>query len=147
MMMRKENGFTLIEIFTVLGIAGIIALFAYPSFITYLTQSRRIEGKTALIELATRMEIFYAQHQTYEFAKIGSHTVNDVLSHAITPNQLYALSIRQASTEGYLLEATPIGIQARRDKQCQSFTLNHSGEKNIARGPMGEPQGILEQCW
>jgi type IV pilus assembly protein PilE len=141
------EAFTLIEIVIVLGIAGIIALFAYPSYISYLTQSRRVEGKTALIELASRMEIYYALHQTYESAKIASHTTHDILSHSTTQNQLYALSIRHASTDDFVIEAVPIGMQGFRDKLCQSFTLNQLGEKNISRGPMGEPLGTLEQCW
>lgn len=142
-----NKGFTLIELIIVLAITGILAAVAYPSYQHYLTRSRRVEGQTALIDLATRMEEYYAANDTYQTATIASTTSNDVLSRTNTQENHYTLAIIQANETTYTISATPIGSQAANDKRCQTLIYNHIGEKKIAPGPAGTPTGTVEQCW
>ncbi len=142
-----NKGFTLIELIIVLAITGILAALAYPSYQDYLTRARRSEGQTALLDLANRMEEYYAENNTYQTAAIATQTSNDVLSRKTTLENHYNLAIIQSSENTYTLLATPVGKQAANDKRCQALTYNHLGEKNIAAGPAGAPTGTAEQCW
>ena len=145
--LSMNKGFTLIELIIVLAITGILATFAYPSYQDYLTRARRSEGQTALLDLANRMEEYYAENNTYHTATIAANGHNDVLSRKTTLENHYSLAVIHSSANTYTLLATPIGSQAANDKRCQTLTYNHLGEKNIAPGPAGAPTGSAEQCW
>ncbi len=49
---RPTGGFTLIELMVVVAIATILFAIAVPSYMTYVRQSRRVEAKTAVLDLA-----------------------------------------------------------------------------------------------
>lgn len=142
-----DRGYTLIEIIIVLAIVGILASIAYPSYQDYLTRSRRSDGQSALLDLANRMERYYSKHQSYQLAAIGSGGEHDVLGRSITPGNAYTLEIIHATENTYLLQATPIGAQAKADTRCQTLTFNYLGIKGITSGPAGVPMGSIEQCW
>ena len=143
----KLKGFTLLEIVIVLAITGLLAILAYPSYQDHLTRTRRIEGQSALLDLANRMEAYFSENDTYEGATIAQQKPTDLLSRPSTSNNHYSLAIKEASANTYTLVATPIGSQATNDKYCQTLTYNHLGKKNIASGPIGAPIGRIEQCW
>lgn len=142
-----KKGFTLIEIIIVIGIIGVLVSMTYPSYQHYLTHARRIDGQSALLDLATRMEQFYAQNNTYKSARIASGSQYDILSSSISPEKWYTLSIIDATDTTYRLQATPRGAQARLDTACQSFVFNHLGDKEINSGPAGKPASTTLLCW
>ena len=63
--MRKNSGFTLIELMIVVAIVGILAAIAYPNYIDSVRKSRRSLAKAALMEAAQKQEAFYARNATY----------------------------------------------------------------------------------
>lgn len=136
-----KKGFTFIELIITITIVGILALIAYPTYIDYMTRARRIEGQSALLDLANHLENYYAEHQTYQTATINT------LRDANTLENQYTLRILDASENTYTLQATPIDIQAKADTRCQSLTFNSLGQKGVAVGPMGSPTGTAQQCW
>lgn len=146
-MLAMKRGYTLIEILIVLAIVGILASIAYPSYQNHLIRSRRSDGQSALLDLANRMESYYSDHKSYQLATIGSGSIHDILNRTTTPGNGYTLEIVQATENTYILQATPIGPQAKADTFCQSLTFNYLGTKGIASGPAGSPMGTVEQCW
>ena len=57
---RFSRGMTLIELMMVVVIATILMSIAVPSYMSQVRQSRRIEAKTALLDLAGREERFFS---------------------------------------------------------------------------------------
>ncbi|CEK11174.1 type IV pilin protein [Legionella hackeliae] len=141
-----KNGFTAIELLLVLAILGIFIGIAYPAYQSYLLHDRRYDGQVALLDLASQMEHFYAERLTYKTATIGTGKSTDIKSTNLSSERWYVLTILSQTSDSFILHATPINAQ-KRDKECQTFTLDHLGIKGIAAGPYGEPSATTTQCW
>lgn len=142
-----QSGFTLIELLIVIMLISLLVTLGYPSYQQYLEQARRIDGQAALLDLANRLEEYYAEHDTYATATIGTHnSETDVLSYDTSSAGWYILSIISQDDTTFLIQATPQNAQEN-DTLCQSLTLNSAGEKAIAEGPRGVPAGKIEECW
>ena len=63
--MRYSSGFTLIEVLTVVVIVGIFAAVAYPSYLSSVRKTKRVEGKAALMQIMQQQERYYSQNNTY----------------------------------------------------------------------------------
>lgn len=145
--MDSFKGFTLIEILIAIVIVGLLSVIAYPSYLEYITRARRGDGQSALLNLASRMERYYSDHNTYQTATLGTGANTDVLSTNLSPEGWYTLSITNATSSNYTVQATPRNAQGTKDKICQSLTLNNLGVKGIAAGPAGAPTGPSSKCW
>lgn len=144
--MRK--GFTLIELLIAILIVGILASIAYPAYKDYIARARRSDGQSALLDLASRMERYYSENNTYQTATLGAgNNTTDVLSSTASPEGWYSLAISSASGSTYTLTATPQNAQATTDTKCQTLTLSSLGVKGIATGPAGTPTGTASICW
>ena len=144
---RMDNGFSLIEMMIVVAIVGILASLTYPGYRDYITRAHRVDGQTALLDLANRMERYYFDNNTYQTATVNSGEITDVLSNNLSPAGWYTLSIIKATDSAYTLKATPTYLQATNDTRCQSLTFNNTGVKNVTSGPAGAPSGTAAQCW
>ena len=64
-MMRKNEGFTLIELMIVIAIIGILAAIAIPQFSAYRTRSYNAAAEADLRNAATAQEAYYVDNQKY----------------------------------------------------------------------------------
>jgi len=64
-MMRKNEGFTLIELMIVIAIIGILAAIAIPQFSAYRTRSYNAAAEADLRNAATAQEAYYVDNQVY----------------------------------------------------------------------------------
>ena len=140
-----SKGFTLIETLLVVAIAGILITLAYPTYLDYITRARRVDGKTALIDLANRMEQFYAMHHSYQSATLATGKNTDVHNTNLSPEGWYTLSIVSQTATTYELKATAQKAQAFDKIICQELTLNHLGIKGTH--PDIGSNAELSACW
>jgi type IV pilus assembly protein PilE len=68
--MRRQLGFTLIEILVVVAILGILATVAYPSYQDYITRGQIAEGTSTLADMRVRMEQFFQDNRDYSTAPV-----------------------------------------------------------------------------
>lgn len=145
--MRKQRGFNLIELMVVVAIVGIIAAFAYPSYLEQIRSSRRADCSGALVSLGAAMERYYTVNSTYlGAADGGADTGAPAIFSQTCPvdgaTPTYNLTIQAATASTYSVQAAPIGPQA--GDKCGSFTLTNTGVKGVD----GADAGITwDQCW
>lgn len=143
---KRTPGFTLIELLIVIAVIGILASLVYPGFKDYVFKARRQDAKTALMDLAGKMENFYRDNHTYVGATIAAGALTDVLTSASSPEGWYQLAIITSTPSTYTLQATPVKAQEA-DSQCQAFTMTDKGIKGLVSGPAGAPRGTVNNCW
>lgn len=136
MYMKKDKGFTLVEIMIVVAILGILAAIAWPSYQDSVRKSRRADGKEALLSAAAIQEKIFLQRNRYsgDVSELGGATSID--GH-------YSMSVSQAAgITTYTLTATATGAQTS-DTDCAVFTVTHTGlQKAYNSGNTENPN-----CW
>ena len=63
--MRRQNGFTLVEIMIVVSIIALLALLALPSFLRAREQSREAKFMNGLRVASGAFEMYVAEHSAY----------------------------------------------------------------------------------
>lgn len=118
-MCAKQKGITLIELLIVVGIIGILAAIAYPSYQEHMNKGRRTDATVALLGVAQQLERCYSRDFTY---------VDCVGFPVTTPEGFYEIDEDGLTQSAYVLEATPVagGVQTN-DARCAIFTLDQTG--------------------
>ncbi|WP_211465875.1 type IV pilin protein [Collimonas silvisoli] len=138
--MRKQRGFTLIEIMTVVTIVAILSSVALPSYSEHVRRGQRVAARAVLLEAASWMERRFSVHHNY----LGNDHQIPILPDGLNRSprsgaEKYVISLTtgKAQATAYQLRAVP----SVPDK-CGSFTLDHTG----ARGLIGNTAS-LKECW
>lgn len=139
------KGFTLIELMIVLVIVGILATIAYPSYVKSITRSKRHTATACLSSYATFMERFYTTNLRYDIDTATNDVTLPSLDCASSgetgQDYDYSLDATALSANTYKLKAVPKGVQATRDADCGTLTLDQAGTRNVT-GSAG-----AASCW
>jgi len=123
-------GFTLIELMIIVGVIGLLAVVALPSFMDSVRKGRRAEGIAALTQIQQAQERWRANN--------GSYADNDKLTAAAadggfglsasTSSGYYGLAISDATASGYTLTATAqSGTSQASDNKCHKLVMRLAG--------------------
>lgn len=139
--MRKQAGFTLLELMIVVAVVAILASIAIPAYNDYVKRAKRAQAQGALLEFASAMERTFAEKNNY--CDVGTTVVancgtGDGDSGAPTNfsttvpvdggTPFYNLTINAARTS-YTLTATRTGGMAT--DECGDFTFDNVGQKGL----------------
>ena len=135
------RGMTLIELMIVVSVIAVLGAIAIPSYQAYVSKARRADARGALTNAAQMLERFATENPTtgYSTATLGSSGVYPNKSE----NGHYNLSF--AATPGvstYTLRAIPVAGSSQARDPCGSFTLTHSGKRDVTGGTL-----TTAQCW
>lgn len=141
MIIKKQKGFTLIELMITVAILGILAAIAVPSYSNYVRKGKRAEARAALEELSQAME----KHRSVNFSYLGAGAgaggntgapKATLLSYNKLPKTgtgatTYNLTIQAATAKTYTVRATPVGDQAF--DVCGYLEANQNGVKTTEK--------------
>ena len=146
-MSKLANGFTLIELMVVVAILAIVVALGYPSYRDQVMKARRSEARGELLELADRLERYYADQGTYcadapdcTGATLGA-AESDIYP-TTTEGGYYALSITAQDDITFSLQAAPVAGKSQAKDKCGTFTLTSLGNKGISGGSL-----TVKDCW
>jgi type IV pilus assembly protein PilE len=142
------GGFTLVELMIVIVIASTLLAIAIPSYLDKVRKSRRVEAKTALLDLAGREERFFNTNNTYSStpADLGYGGGTVTTFPMPVASSYYQVDVTFTPVvvgpplvaPTYTITATAINDQLK-DTQCQTFTLTNTGLQTSTPNPT--------QCW
>lgn len=130
--LKKNKGFTLIELMITVAIIGILAAIAYPSYTRQVQKTRRADAKGALMGLSNAMERYFTENNRYTGAATGpADTGTPRIFATQSPvsggTKYYDLRITAATASAYTIEADPVGTQD--SDPCGKLTLSNTGLK------------------
>ncbi|MES2300062.1 MAG: type IV pilin protein [Pseudomonadota bacterium] len=147
---ERQRGVTLLELLVVLAIVGLLAAFAYPSYMRYAIRARRAEAQAALQLAMQQQEAFYLRNNRYIAFSADAPEPQarrfPWWSGATAPTSAYELRADACEGQSLLvcveIKALP-GTRAVNphfsDPDCGVLSLSSTGERT-ASGP-------APRCW
>lgn len=141
-MKRHTKGFTLTELLIAVGIVGILASVAVPSYRESVKRSHRAEAQIAVLGAAQAMERYFTINNTYAGAAFPPVYPTQVPADGPATHASYTLSLTVIGTNNYEILATRSGGQA--GDACGDFKLTAAGVRSLV-GPSGGK--TVPDCW
>lgn len=145
--MRRQPGFTIIELMIAVAIVAILAGIALPSYTNYITRGKIQEGTTSLLSLRVKMEQWYQDNRAYPTTCGATTTATQLAVPTLryfvitcpTLNNVapVAYTIQIDGTDGALL-----GLQLQINEANQRWTRTVPA----GWGPAAAA-GLPKQCW
>lgn len=137
---------------SVVAVAGVLALVAYPTFIESVRKGRRAEAVAALAQVQQSQERWRSNKNSYaDNAKLTADVPNGLGLKAITNSGLYTLNIDAADATSYTATATAVaGKSQANDSPCQRFRVRMAGANIVygsAAGVGDFDESPSNRCW
>ncbi len=150
---EPSPGFSLIELMIVLAIGALLAAIALPMYTKQVQHSRRVEARTALLDIAGREERYLSVSGSYTTlpANLGYAAGAPAFPMAVGSGY-YQVNVAVAvpaapNPPTYTVSATPTaGSSQLKDLQCLYFSVNNTGKQfSSATGAAGADTSAT--CW
>ncbi|MEA3287329.1 MAG: prepilin-type N-terminal cleavage/methylation domain-containing protein [Candidatus Marinimicrobia bacterium] len=125
--MRKNSGFSLVELMIVIVIIGVLAAVAVPIYNNNVTKAKMSESDASLGSIRTQLRVFYGENGEYPTVSPAGYVIgatwNDIRTGEITGKYFTDSSFTYLSTDGSNYTITcAAGDILRSDR-----TLNQAG--------------------
>ncbi|MDA3579925.1 prepilin-type N-terminal cleavage/methylation domain-containing protein [Acinetobacter ursingii] len=101
--MRKDHGFSLIELMIVIVIIAILAAFAYPSYIQYKIRTNRADVQSEIMQQAQYLQGYYVINHNYNNATLNNGSTTKYYPDS---GSLYTITLTP-NGQTYMLTAAP----------------------------------------
>ena len=138
------SGFTLIELMVVVVVIGILAAIGYPAYTEHMLKSRRTDAKTALADVASRQQQYFADNKTYALnnGELGIAGISPKGYYTVTVQGQNGVPSGGGGTiyTSFTATAQPApGSPQLGDTKCGSLVVNSAGKKTVT--------GSGTNCW
>ncbi|MBD9355669.1 type IV pilin protein [Methylomonas sp. EbA] len=140
--MKLQIGVTLIELMVTVGIVGILAAIAIPSYSEYIARGNRTDAKAVLLENAQFLERNFTEANSYN--KRSDLTTDVTLPYSTSPKTgtaLYNITATLTATT-YTLTATPITGGRMATDKCGILSIDQLGQKSVTSASLS-----ADACW
>lgn len=147
---RFAKGFTLIELMITVVIASILMSIAFPLYLHQLRESRRTDARSALLDLASREERYYAINNAYtstasNLGYTGWGSAYPIGSGYYYLDQPSIAPATAGTTATFSLEAQPVAGKGQdQDSDCQTFTVTQTGQETSTNSASSNSSAT---CW
>jgi type IV pilus assembly protein PilE len=145
----RQAGFTLVELVIVMVVAAILAAIAIPMYLSQIRESRRTDARSALLDLASREERYYATNGAYtsSAANLGYAAFPATVGSGYYTVQVYvpaaAPDPNPPGAPSFSVTAVPTGGQTA--DACASLTVDSAGQQSAVLSSGG--QDTSSTCW
>jgi type IV pilus assembly protein PilE len=126
--MKKQIGFTLIELMIVVAIISILAAVAYPSYVNQTKKARRSDAQQLMLDISNREEQYLLDVRAYTNNPTNMSIAKEDWACTTTActNDFYDVTIALTSSNtAFTITATAKGPQL----DDGNLTLTHTGTK------------------
>jgi type IV pilus assembly protein PilE len=142
---KRSDGFSLIELMTVLVVIAVLAVIVFPSYQAYILKSHRPTAINAILDAASREARYYTTNNSYttSMTALGYPADPNPVSDS-TSSHYYDISVASVTAgtsttpAAFTIQAVPQGNQAT--DTCGNFTYTDLGVKAVS-------SGSLSDCW
>jgi len=141
MFLRRDKGFTLIELVIAITIIGILSAIAIPAYQQYIVRAKRSDAMQGVMSAAAALERFRAANNfSYVGACLGAGCpfTNQVPTDGSSA-AYYNLALSNVTATTFTITATPVNSMLGKDGP---LTINETGTKTWTN-----KSGTLFQCW
>jgi len=134
-----QKGFTLIELLITVAIIGVLLAVAIPGYNNYMENTRRLDAKAFLQEVAGEQVRFFSDNNRYATTLKEMGYSDDTMD---SPDGFYNLSITNDVPTSFTLTAAVVPGKAQEsDTKCGNFTLDSTGLKGVTG------TSDVDTCW
>src|SRR4030095_6062230 len=124
---RRQLGFTLLELIVAVVVVAILASIGYPTYVNQIIKGTRAAAQQFLLDVANAEAQYQLDARAFS-ATIGAGGLNLSVPNSASPTYTIAVALTARPPPGSLITATPIGRQA----QDGALTLDGTGNKTPA---------------